>query len=137
MSIRSLNFHDDTSPVFFDSVTTPSWLQSEKVENFFETQKAHFNKVTYLANNAKGIFNKADIYLNRTTLLCTIAALFAIIGGIGIAFCPAEYKKMRVTFLCLSIMSGLLSLGTIGILMQMQSKVSDYKFLVEWQPFSE
>jgi len=137
VSIRRLNLHDDTSPVFFDSVTSPSWLQPEKVEKFFETQKAHLHKVTYLVNNSKGIFNKADIYLNRTTLLCTLAALLAILGGIGVAFCPAEYRKIRGAFIGLSIISGLVSLVTVCILMQMQSKVSDYKFLVEWQPFNE
>lgn len=131
MSVGRLILHDDTSPVFFDSVTTPSWLQTEKIEKFFDAKRADLQKVTYLARNAKGIFIHADIYLSRTTLLCAIAALFAIIGGMGMAFCPPEYTKTRRTLICLSIASGLVSLVSAYILVQMHSKVSDYKFLFE------
>lgn len=135
MSIQRFNLHADTSPVFFDFMTIPqsisTWLQKERFDKLFDSMKDDLQKYTSLVRDSKSLFFQADINLHRTTILCAVAALFAMIAGIGMAVCPAEYTKTRRAFVVLTLTSCVLSALSAFILYHMHSKVSDYKSLFE------
>ncbi|HEX2579083.1 MAG TPA: hypothetical protein VHK67_01605 [Rhabdochlamydiaceae bacterium] len=135
MTIEKNYYIEDPSPIYDDLM--PHTLYPDKIESvnkFFDNLKKDFDnaqtdceKVIRLVRNADVIFNNASANMQRMTIVCLLTALLTTIGGLGAAFCPKAYKKIRFACVCLTVVSAVLSLFAAHSISRIHTKASAFQ----------